>query len=53
LAFGWSLVWSTAAGGMYQSYGSGILFLFLVSFYWTHQVLQNTITVTTAGVIGS
>ena len=53
VAFGWSIVWSTASGGMYQSYGTGILFLFLVSFYWTHQVLQNTMHVTTAGVIGT
>ena len=53
VAFGWSIVWSVATGGMYNTYGTGILFLFLVSFYWTHQVLQNTMTVTTAGVIGT
>ena len=33
--------------------GSGIVFLFLVSYYWVHQVLQNMVHVTVAGVIGT
>lgn len=53
VAFGWSIWWSVAAGGAMNGVGSGIVFLFLVSYYWTHQVIQNTVHVTTAGVIGT
>lgn len=30
-----------------------VLFLLILSFYWTHQVLSNTIHVTVAGTVGS
>ena len=53
VAFGWSVWWSVAAGGAMNGMGSGIVFLFLVSYYWTHQVIQNTVHVTVAGVIGT
>mmetsp|Transcript_13614 Transcript_13614/g.19473 ORF Transcript_13614/g.19473 Transcript_13614/m.19473 type:complete len:492 (-) Transcript_13614:128-1603(-) len=53
LALVWSVWWNVATGGLMYSYGSGVLFLFLLSFYWTHQVLQNTLHVTTAGTIGT
>eukprot|EP00978_Attheya_sp_CCMP212_P041516 scaffold238929_cov58-Attheya_sp.AAC.1 len=53
LAFGWSVWWSVAAGGAMANFGTFALFLFLVSYYWTHQVLQNTVHVTSAGVIGT
>mmetsp|Transcript_36165 Transcript_36165/g.79151 ORF Transcript_36165/g.79151 Transcript_36165/m.79151 type:complete len:505 (+) Transcript_36165:52-1566(+) len=53
VALGWSVWWSVAAGGAMNDMGSGILFLFLVSYYWTHQVIQNTVHVTTAGTIGT
>lgn len=53
LAFGWSIWWNVAASGSMYSYGSGVLFLFLLSFYWTHQVLQNTLHVTAAGTVGT
>lgn len=53
VAFGWSIWWSVAAGGATANLGAGVLFLFLVSYYWTHQVIQNTVHVTTAGVIGT
>lgn len=53
VAFGWSVWWSVAAGGAMNYMGTGALFLFLVSYYWTHQVIQNTVHVTTAGVIGT
>jgi hypothetical protein len=53
VAFGWSVWWSVAAGGAMNGIGSGIVFLFLVSYYWTHQVIQNTVHVTVAGVIGT
>lgn len=36
----------TAAGGF-------VGFLFLLSFYWTHQVLRNVVRTTVAGVVGT
>lgn len=53
LAFGWSLWWSVTAGTTVSTVGSAALFFFLLSYYWVHQVLQNTVHVTTAGVIGT
>ena len=53
LAFGWTIWWSIAAGVAVADVGGPILFLFFLSFYWTHEVLKNTIHVTTAGVIGT
>lgn len=49
----WTMWWSVAANGMINAYGSMVMFLFLLSYYWTHQVLQNTVHVTTAGVVGT
>lgn len=53
IAFGWSVWWSVATGNAMANAGGGVVFLFLVSYYWTHQVLQNTVHVTSAGVIGT
>lgn len=53
IAFGWSVWWSVTAGASLSSLGTGSLFFFLLSYYWVHQVLQNTVHVTTAGVIGT
>ena len=33
--------------------GAGLALLFLLSFYWTHQVLQNTLRASVAGVVGT
>jgi len=33
--------------------GAGLSLLFLLSFYWTHQVLQNTLRASVAGVVGT
>jgi len=52
LALLWSIFWSVAAGGAMMALGQSALFLFLVSYYWVHQVLFNTVHVTSAGVIG-
>lgn len=49
----WSIFWSVAAGGSMMVLGQSALFLFLVSYYWVHQVLFNTVHVTSAGVIGT
>ena len=53
LAFAWTVWWSIAAGAAMSSIGGTVLFLFFLSFYWTHEVLKNTVHVTVAGVIGT
>ena len=53
LGFGWAIWWSIVAGDMMANYGNGVAFLFFLSYYWTQQVLSNTVHVTTAGVIGT
>lgn len=53
ITFGWMVWWSLTASTMMNAYGSGVTFLFFLSYYWTHQVLQNTMQVTSAGVIGT
>lgn len=53
VAFGWSVWWSVASGGALANMGNGVLFFFLLSYFWTHQVIQNTVHVTSAGVIGT
>ena len=56
----WNISWSVTTAGVTTQLGGdaaelseGTLFLFLLSYYWTFQVLQNFLHVTTAGAIGS
>lgn len=53
LAFGWSLLWMLGLGNAFAGSSLFVVFLLFLSYYWTHQVLQNTMHVTTAGVIGT
>jgi len=66
LAAGWSLLWSIAVSGTLESSVScneegicesnpnyGFLFLLLLSFFFAHQVFQNSVHVTVAGVVGN
>jgi len=65
LALGWSVLWSIALVGVYDQTATtdangnvtgmnyGYLFLLFISYFWTHQVIQNTIHVTTAGTVGT
>ena len=53
VAFGWTGLWLLGAAGSYATANMGIGFLLLVSYYWTYQVLCNTIHVTTAGTVGT
>mmetsp|Transcript_17228 Transcript_17228/g.25244 ORF Transcript_17228/g.25244 Transcript_17228/m.25244 type:complete len:542 (-) Transcript_17228:196-1821(-) len=39
-------------GAEFQVNG-GIVFLFLLSYYWTYQVIQNTVHVTVSGTVGT
>mmetsp|Transcript_5203 Transcript_5203/g.9981 ORF Transcript_5203/g.9981 Transcript_5203/m.9981 type:complete len:273 (-) Transcript_5203:1138-1956(-) len=68
LAFGWSILWTIALVGIWDDtitcvvneagqnvcteVNYGILFGMFVSYFFTHQVIQNTIHVTVAGVVG-
>jgi len=69
LAFGWSMLWTIAFLGVWeQTYDCterqdsiysdcntnyGYLFLLFLSFFFTHQVLQNCVHVTVSGVVGT
>mmetsp|Transcript_6405 Transcript_6405/g.18016 ORF Transcript_6405/g.18016 Transcript_6405/m.18016 type:complete len:499 (+) Transcript_6405:67-1563(+) len=56
LAFGWSVLWFMGLG---STLGNGdqmslfVVFLLFLSYYWTHEVLRNTMNVTTSGVVGT
>ena len=53
LAFIWSIIWTLCVVGLYNTFDSinnGYIFLLFVSYFWTHQVIQNTVHVTVAGV---
>jgi len=64
LAFGWSILWSVALAGVYDqvinvgngqenSINYGYYFLLFLSFFFTHQVIQNCTHVTVSGTVGS
>lgn len=53
LAAGWTMVWFVGVGTFLNSENAAVIFCLLVSYYWVHQVLQNTVHVTTAGTVGT
>ena len=53
MAFAWSGFWFMGMASSLSSSNGGVVFLLLVSYYWTHQVLSNTVHVTTAGTVGT
>jgi len=53
VAFAWTGFWIAGMAGSLATSNSAIVFLLLVSFYWTFEVLCNTIHVTTAGTVGT
>jgi hypothetical protein len=53
LALGWSMLWFIGLGEAVSSSNGITLFLLFLSYYWVHQVLTNTVHVTTAGTIGT
>ena len=69
LAGGWSILWALAVtGAMEQNSAAnpcdangencpgpnyGIMFLLFLSFFFAHQVIQNSVHVTVAGVVGT
>jgi hypothetical protein len=67
LAFGWSVLWAIALAGVWDktytcttsdnittcNINYGYLFLMFLSYFFTHQVIQNTVHVATAGAVGT
>ena len=68
VAFGWSLLWGVALFGVWeQTYrcttnaqgvttcdiNYGYLFLLFLSYFFTHQVIQNTLQVSVVGAVGT
>lgn len=66
VAFGWSILWSIALAGVYDqvivdvngngqanNINYGYYFLLFLSFFFTHQVIQNCTHVTISGTVGS
>lgn len=68
LAFGWSILWSIALFGVWEdtyrcttdangvttcNVNYGYLFLLFLSYFFTHQVIQNTLHVSVAGAVGA
>jgi len=64
--FGWSVWWIVAfVASMYATGGCSadgvcendpngwIVFAFLISYFWTHQIIKNTLHVTVAGTVGT
>jgi len=64
VAFGWSVLWAIASFGVYDqvivtgdgqenTINYGYYFLLFLSFFFTHQVIQNSTHVTVSGTVGS
>jgi len=47
IAFVWTVLWFLGVGQSLSNNTLAIVFLLFVSYYWVHQVLQNTVHVTT------
>lgn len=64
LAIGWTLLWSLVVVGTYSNENECdvneqcgpnyfVMFMLFLSYFFTHQVLQNTVHVIVAGVVGT
>jgi Plasma-membrane choline transporter len=53
LGFAWSLLWFMGVGSALSQNSLVVVFLLFLSYYWTHQVLANTVHVTSVGVVGT
>jgi len=66
LLFGWSIWWTISAastvlvvgdcdadGECQNEVSAALIFMFMVSYYWTVQVIVNVVHVTTAGTVGT
>ena len=53
VAFAWTGFFMVGMASSLAASSGGIVFLLLISYYWTHQVLCNTLHVTSAGTVGT
>ncbi|KAL7558097.1 hypothetical protein ACA910_020047 [Epithemia clementina (nom. ined.)] len=53
VAFAWSVLWFDATGAAMSETSYYIAFLYLLSFFWTHQVINNLQHVIVASVLGT
>jgi len=53
IAFGWAILWMDATGATMNQYGAGMLFLYLLSFFWTQQVINNLQHTVVSSIIGT
>ena len=53
VAFGWTILWIDAAGAGMNSAGVGMAFLYLLSFFWTQQVINNLQCTIVSSVLGT
>ena len=48
VAMGWTVLWFLGFGTALQTDSLSVAFVLFLSYYWTHEVLRNTVHVTTA-----
>eukprot|EP00977_Amphora_coffeiformis_P009555 scaffold2204_cov166-Amphora_coffeaeformis.AAC.15 len=53
VAFGWLILWIDAAGAGMSGEGWGMVFLYLLSFFWTQQVINNLQHTIVSSMIGT
>lgn len=53
VAFAWTILWMDSAGAAMDGMGWGMIFLYLISFFWTQQVINNLQHTIVASVIGT
>jgi hypothetical protein len=53
LAFAWTMLWMLGLGSSLENNNVPLVFFLFLSFYWVHQVISNTVHVTTAGLVGT
>lgn len=53
IAFGWAILWMNAAGAAMNQLGWWMIFFYLLSFFWTLQVINNIVHVIVSSVMGT
>jgi hypothetical protein len=53
IAFAWSIFWFLGLSDALAGSNLPVVFVCFLSYYWVHQVLQNTLKVSVAGVVGT
>lgn len=53
VAFGWTMLWMSSTGAAMNQTGWAIVFLFLLSYFWTCAVINNIIHVIVASTVGT